>query len=57
MSSEKNAIRDFLTKPIVFWITEKLFWFNFNEKDMSNQFGDKRKYFTSKNEFEESKWA
>ena len=47
----------FLTNPIVFWIMERLFWFNFNDNDVNNQFGDTRKYFNSETEFEESKWA
>lgn len=53
--SEKCNYRDFLTKPIVFWIMEKLFLFNFNEKDLNNHFGDTKKYFISKTEFDESK--
>lgn len=36
---------------------ERLFWFNFNDNDVNNQFGDTRKYFNSETEFEESKWA
>lgn len=36
---------------------ERLFWFNFNDDNVNNQFGDTRKYFNSKTEFEESKWA
>ena len=50
-------LRIFLTNPIVFWIMERLFWFNFNDDDVNNQFGDTRKYFNSETEFEESKWA
>ena len=36
---------------------ERLFWFNFHENDVNNQFGDTKKYLNSETEFEDSKLA